>query len=96
LPVNFIGSFTFVHQELDNSSVLCALTQLRMSHPFWTQCCANHYVYQAIPNGILRLKEQWTRLDKYRFNITLPAWDTCTEVLLPTPYIYLGSSLLQA
>jgi hypothetical protein len=91
----FQWEFHYVHQELDNSTVLCALTQMRMSHPFWTECCANHYVYQAIPNGKLRLKEQWTRMDKYHFNITPPAWDTCKEASLPTPYIYLGPSLLQ-
>jgi hypothetical protein len=53
-----------------------------MSLPFRTKCCANHYVYQAISNGKLRLKEQRTRLDKYCFNITPHALDPCTEALL--------------
>ena len=44
-----------------------------MSQPFWTKQNANHYVYQALLHGKLKLKEQWTNWDKYCFKFTLLA-----------------------
>jgi hypothetical protein len=65
-------------------TVWCALMQLKTSHPFWTEYDANHSVYQALPFGRLKLKEQWTSWDKLYLKFTPLASRTFAEAPLMT------------
>jgi hypothetical protein len=65
-------------------TVCCTLIQFKTSHPFWTEYNANHYVYQAVPHGRLKLKEHWTSWDKLYLKFTPRASDTFAEAPLMT------------
>ena len=63
-------------------AVWCIATRLRTNRLFRTEYNTNHYVNQAVPQGKLKLKDQWKRYDEYVFKVTLFLRGTCAKALL--------------